>query len=66
MIFSPRLVQRLNQRTSCVATEDFFNTIGVKQTPVDRQASLTSVENDPTRKSGNLVFCDAHIEAHVQ
>ena len=32
MIFSPRLVQRLNQRTSCVATDDFFNTIDPKQT----------------------------------
>ena len=27
-----RLVQRLNQRTSCVATEDFFNTIKGKPT----------------------------------
>jgi hypothetical protein len=27
-----RFSQRLNQRTSCVATADFFNTIGQKQT----------------------------------
>jgi transposase len=33
MIFSPRLVQRLNQRTSCVATDDFFNTIGQIEMP---------------------------------
>ena len=32
MIFSPRLMQRLNQRTSCVATDDFFNTIHLNQT----------------------------------
>jgi hypothetical protein len=33
-IFSPRLMQQLNQRTSCVATDDFFNTIDPKRTLV--------------------------------
>jgi hypothetical protein len=30
--------QRLNQRTSCIATEDFFNTIGAKRTSMDFDA----------------------------
>jgi hypothetical protein len=39
-----RFSQRLNQRTSCVATADFFNTIGQKQTSAPHVARVKSSE----------------------
>lgn len=53
MIFSPRLMQRLNQRTSCVATEDSINGIDPSET---RYSAYKFLRIDCDQRRGLFFF----------
>jgi hypothetical protein len=52
------LMQRLNQRTSCVATEDFFNRIDPKQTFLFAQMSPLTKEEIENERCSPSRTCD--------